>query len=262
LPTDILSKKNSSATVISLVFCVTNVPMKQNKLFLLGIGIFILSCHTITERLSGFEVHGIDVSHHQGWINWDSIAVQPIHFAFVKATEGAEHRDSLFSYNWAEMERIGIIRGAYHFFSPGVDPKLQAENFINQVAFMPGDLVPVVDVEVLGKNSADDLRDKLITWLDIIETHYGVRPLIYSNQKFYLENLLDFENEYPTWIARYNTIAPSISFTAPWDFWQYGNQGRVDGIKGAVDLNVFRGSLSEIEAFTFPKFSLMSDISF
>ncbi len=103
--------------------------MKQLKHICFFIGIFIISCQPVTNRLDSFAVHGIDLSHHQGRVDWNQIESQDIHFAFVKATEGGDHVDSLFAQNWSEMRRIGIKKGAYHFFRSNVGSEIQAENF-------------------------------------------------------------------------------------------------------------------------------------
>lgn len=223
--------------------------MKRFIFIGLVIGLLIFSCHQVTERLEEYSVQGIDVSHHQGKILWDSVATDEIQFAFVKATEGGDHIDSLFAKNWSELKRVGIKRGAYHFFQPDISPKEQASNFISNVRLEPGDLAPVVDVEILGNAKSRDLVKNLEIWLQLIENNYGVKPLIYSNQKFFLKHLRSFANRYPTWVARYNHLAPEVSYKSPWDFWQYGNKGQVSGIKGDVDLNVFRGEFLELEQY-------------
>ncbi len=92
-----------------------------------------------------YAVHGIDVSHHQGIVNWDQISRQDIHFVFAKATEGGDHVDSLFAYNWKEMRRVGLKKGAYHFFRPNMNPEIQAKIFIENVELFAGDLAPVLD---------------------------------------------------------------------------------------------------------------------
>jgi len=199
-----------------------------------------------------FEVHGIDVSHYQAQINWDTISQQNISFAFVKATEGATHVDTLFSHNWTEMDRVGLKRGAYHFFRPQTSPVAQAQNFIEQVKMNDGDLPPVLDVEVRDDISKRRLIDAVRTWLIIVETRYDVKPILYTNIKFYNRYLAGHFNEYPIWIARYNTIEPRLACGREWDFWQYGNKGLIEGIDGFVDFNVFKGNILELEDFCKP----------
>ncbi len=213
------------------------------------ISCLILSCNSITERIPHFAVHGIDVSHYQAHINWDIIADQKIDFAFVKATEGAEHIDSLFTNNWTEIKRVGMKRGAYHFFRPTISAKKQAQNFINNVDLEAGDLPPVLDVEVDDGISEKQLREGVALWLKLVEEHYKVRPIVYTNLKFFDRYINNHFDNYPFWIARYNTLKPYLGKGKYWQFWQYGNRGQLDGINGFVDFNVFRGTMMELESF-------------
>ena len=205
-----------------------------------------LSCNPITERMENYAVHGIDVSHYQSRIQWDKVATQKIAFSFVKASEGESLVDSLFSFNWGELARVGIKRGAYHFFRPTVDGHQQASLYINQVVLKDGDLPPVLDVETIDNVSEKQLLKQMQTWLYSIETYYGIRPIIYTNLKFYSRYLVGNFDQYPIWIARYNKENPVLA-NKQWKFWQYGNRGRIEGINGNVDLNVFHGSFEELE---------------
>lgn len=212
----------------------------------------IYSCGFETVQMRDFEVHGIDVSHYQAQINWDTISQQNVSFAFVKATEGATHVDTLFCRNWSEMDRVGLKRGAYHFFRPQTSPVAQAQNFIEQVKMNDGDLPPVLDVEVRDDVSKRRLIDAVRTWLIIVETRYDVKPILYTNIKFYNRYLAGHFNEYPVWVARYNNKEPRLAGGREWDFWQYGNKGLIEGIDGFVDFNVFKGNLLELEDFCKP----------
>ena len=208
----------------------------------------VFSCTHPTVRMKGYEVHGIDVSHHQSRIIWDSVAAQEIHFAFVKASEGVSLYDSLYCFNWDEMKRVGIRRGAYHFFRPSFPAEEQVENFAFQVEMAYGDLPPVLDVEVLDGASKIQLITGVRTWLYLAEIQYGAKPILYTNLKFYNRYLAGHFDEYPIWIARYNSREPRLACGRDWQFWQYGNEGKVNGIAGDVDFNVFNGSLSELES--------------
>jgi lysozyme len=209
--------------------------------------VFTFACERQTARLSQYEVHGIDVSHYQARINWDTISTQDIHFAFVKATEGLTFKDSLFNYNWQEMKRINIKKGAYHFFHPTLPAEDQAHNFISTVELEAGDLPPVLDVEVLRNTSHIRLITGIRTWLYLVEIEYGIKPIIYTNLKFYNKYLAGQFDDYPVWIARYNNKEPSLACGRDWQFWQYGNRGRMSGIEGDVDFNVFNGSFVDLE---------------
>ena len=201
-----------------------------------------------------FEVHGIDISHYQGDIDWKVLLQNketdyPIHFVFMKATEGGDHGDDTFQNNFEQARRYGFIRGAYHFFQPKTDASKQADFFIRTVKLSAGDLPPVLDVESTGKRSAKDLRASLKVWLNRIEKHYGVKPILYTSYKFKTRYLNDAAfDEYPYWIAHY--YVDSVKYEGKWHFWQHTDVGSVPGIEKEVDLNVFNGSLDELQALT------------
>ncbi|MCB9293129.1 MAG: glycoside hydrolase family 25 protein [Lewinellaceae bacterium] len=221
--------------------------------------VFFLACEHQTVRLEGYAVHGIDVSHYQSRINWDSVVGEEIHFAFVKASEGISMIDTLFCRNWAEMKRVGLHRGAYHFFRPTLPARLQAENFLDAVEMEYGDLPPVLDVEVLDGASKVQLITGVRTWLYMVEIQYNMKPVLYTNLKFYNKYLAGHFNDYPIWIARYSSREPSLACGRDWQFWQYGNQGRLSGIDGHVDFNVFKGSLRELESLCFSPPLILSE---
>jgi len=226
------------------------ISLIMNRHFvILSILALCYSCSEPTVRKDGYEVHGIDISHYQKDIDWEAVANQGVNFAFVKASEGENFGDSLYCKNWEEIKRVGIKRGAYHFFRPSISPLLQAENFISTVEFTHGDLAPVLDVEVTDGVTPDALLRSVKIWIHIVESVYEVKPIIYSNQKFFNKYLCrDFEN-YPIWIARYSSWwKPHLASGNNWHFWQYGNTGHIAGIAGDVDFNVFKGNLADLEA--------------
>lgn len=201
-----------------------------------------------------YSVHGIDISHHQGTINWDQLVEHrtgdfPLHFIFMKATEGGNYSDKTFKANFAEAGKRKFIRGAYHFFSPKTDPLQQAEFFIRTVKLAPGDLPPVLDVEVRGKRPKQEFQQHVKRWLDRVEAHYGVKPILYTSHKFKTNYLNDPQfDAYPYWIAHY--YVDSVRYEGKWHFWQHTDIGTVSGIKHDVDLNVFNGTLEELRELT------------
>lgn len=209
--------------------------------------LLLAACNAPTARLDTYEVHGIDVSHYQGRIDWTQIAAQDIHFAYIKASEGEWLQDSMFCTNWEAAKLVGIKRGAYHFYRPNVDVRKQISNFIGAVEMEYGDLPPVLDIEVLDGVATPDLLPNLTYWLNIMELHYGMKPVIYTNLKFYNKHLAGSFAEYPTWIARYNDKEPRLACGTAWQFWQYGNRGRLQGIEGDVDFNIFVGTRQELD---------------
>jgi lysozyme len=205
-----------------------------------------------TVKRTDYEIHGIDVSHHQGDIDWPRLAAQPIHFVYIKATEGGDHKDRLFPSNWTQAKAVGIKRGAYHFFRPGTPVLYQVINFIRSVKLEEGDLPPVVDIEVRDGVKPDKMVESLSTWLLWIEAFYGMPPIIYSNQDFYNDYLAGHFPDHKCWIARYANVEPGLVTQKEWDLWQYGNRGRLDGVDGYVDFNVFKGDLKAFETLQRP----------
>ena len=199
-----------------------------------------------------YEVHGIDISHYQGDIDWETLSMQregefPIRFVFMKATEGGDHLDENFAANFEQARRHGFIRGAYHFFIPRTDALRQADFFIRTAALDSADLPPVLDVETTGGKSKSELQRAVKTWLNRVERHYGVKPILYTSYKFKLQYLNDsIFNTYPYWIAHY--YVDSVRYEGAWHFWQHTDAGIVPGIEGNVDLNVFNGTRSGLDS--------------
>jgi lysozyme len=192
-----------------------------------------------------YSVHGIDVSKYQDVIDWESVKEMKvdeiqISFAFIKATEGLRNEDIYFKRNWKRAKDAGLARGAYHFFLSTKSGKHQAESFIKRVKLEPGDMPPVLDVEQRYGVPAAKLRERVKEWLDTVEEYYGVKPIIYTNVDFYKQVLKDEFDDYPLWVAHYlQPHRPRIH--RDWIFWQHSETGRVNGIRQAVDFNVFNG---------------------
>lgn len=199
-----------------------------------------------------YSIHGLDVSKYQSTIIWEEVKAMKVKnvqlgFAFIKATEGIGNTDSHFKRNWKKTKDNNIVRGAYHFFIASKDGRLQAENFIDRVDLQTGDLPPVLDVEQLNGTSVVHLKKEAKVWLDIIEHHYGVKPIIYTNVDFYTKNLGSEFNGYPLWVAHYyQTQQPRID--RGWVFWQHSDIGLVNGINGKVDFNVFNGDSADFKS--------------
>jgi lysozyme len=198
-----------------------------------------------------YEIHGIDVSHHQSVISWDDVKKMKVkdvnlQFAVIKATEGISRVDWQFRRNWREAKQAGMARGAYHFFISSRDGKQQAENFIATVKLEKGDLPPVLDIEQTNRQNAQTIRKRAMDFLRAVEAHYGVKPIIYTNVDFYEQYLGEEFSDYPLWVAHYiQRNKPRIQ--RKWTFWQHSEKGRVNGITTAVDFNVFDGDSSEFD---------------
>lgn len=221
----------------------------------------------------GQSVCGIDVSHHQGIINWQdlyfdannngsveihkgtsSTYMQPVFFAFAKSTEGSTIQDDRFEQNHTEARKCGIIFGAYHFFSMNTSAKSQAENFIKNTTLQPGDFPPVLDLEKVEYRrniSNEEFRPTVESakeWLKIIGKEYGVRPIIYTTINIYQDFIAkDNEfNKYKLWIANPGTKQPRIPNMI---MWQFSHEWKMNGIDSNVDANYFVGDYTKLCSF-------------
>jgi lysozyme len=189
------------------------------------------------------ERYGVDVSNHQGEIDWEAVAADDVDFAYLKATEGGDHVDRRFADSWEAARDAGLDVGAYHFFTlcrPGAE---QAANFLRTLPDEVGDLPPAVDLELSGNCSARppaaEVRREVRAFVERVEAETGRPMLLYV--------LDDWEDRYPSrdlgddvdrplWHRRIGPFRPG----GEWLLWQYTGIARVDGIDGGVDLNVMR----------------------
>lgn len=201
----------------------------------------------------------IDVSHYQGEIVWDSLAVMidrkgrtvreimhakdvyPVEYAFIKATEGVSMVDPAFSDYWQGAGGSRVVRGAYHFFRSSKDAVKQAQNFIRTVGpLTANDLPPVLDVETMHKGcTKEQLNAGVKAWLEAVEAYYKRKPIIYASDS-YLRDILskDLTSRYPVWVAHYSVGKP---YAADWNAWQFTDKAVVHGADGKVDLSCVKG---------------------
>ena len=214
-----------------------------------------ISAMTEGARLpDGNWTYGVDISHHQPFVSWkrmkvlvdkqgrtvwkkkNAISEKEIDYVIMKASEGEGFKDWRFKGRWRKAQKYGFKRGAYHFFRPGKDAASQAQNFINQVgALDPKDFPPILDIEKTDELSSQDINIIALEWLQIIEKHYGRKPIVYANP-YYLNNILSSEitQRYPIWVANYGVSCPTWG---KWDIWQFTDRAHIRGI-GCADLNV------------------------
>ncbi|MEQ9618957.1 MAG: GH25 family lysozyme [Deltaproteobacteria bacterium] len=197
---------------------------------------------------SRFPVRGIDISHHQSAIDWPLLDREELDFAFIKATEGGDHKDTKFEENWNKAHEIGLVRGAYHFFTFCKTGYEQAMNYIDTVPVEENTLPPVIDLEFGGNCSArpskEEVLEEIAEFSNIMESRYGKRPLIYATRQSYEEFLAGELPGQKIWIRDIYS-SPRLPDKREWSFWQYANRGRLIGIEGFVDLNVFNGDREE-----------------
>ena len=204
------------------------------------------------EYPEGFEIHGIDISHYQGKIDWEQLKNAmikgcPVRFVIIKSTEGSSRLDENFRENFNQARDFGFIRGVYHFWSNKSTAREQAYYFLDQVHLTDGDLPPVLDIEHKpADKSVEDFQRDVLTWLHIVEDKYHAKPIIYTYYKFKEQYLSApvFE-DYPYWIAHY--YVDKVQYKGKWKFWQHTDVGKLPGIKGYVDFNIYNGSYYELK---------------
>jgi lysozyme len=199
------------------------------------------------------KVIGIDVSEFQGKVDWEEVEIldekYPVQFVFIRATAGNDRVDRQFERNWEGAKENKIMRGAYHYYRPNENSIEQADLFIKTVKLQKGDLPPVLDIEKLPKNQPlDSLKKGLKRWLNKVEKHYQVRPIIYSGERYYSDFLKEEFSEYLFWIANYNFYREKIE--DDWLFWQFTEKASLPGIKHRVDVNIYNGDLEQLHFIT------------
>ena len=230
------------------------------------------------QRLTYTEerIYGIDISRYQHdigkkhyAINWPKVRIShlgtiskkkvhgtvdyPVSFCFIKVTEGITIRNNYFASDYASARKQGIRVGCYHFFSTKSSASEQAQFFIRNARFSKGDMPPVLDVEptdaqIRAMGGAEAMFNRIRVWMKAVEKHCGQKPILYVGQNFvnkYLVNAPDIKRDYQVWIARYGEYKPDVRLA----FWQLCPDGRVKGIVGTVDINVFNGYRDQYDDF-------------
>lgn len=224
-------------------------------------------------RYTAERIYGIDISRHQHekgrkryGIKWSKLRITslgrkhntegltyPVSFIYIKSTEGTTIRNRYFLKDYTEARKHGIRVGAYHFFSLKTPAFDQANYFVNHTLFREGDFPPVLDVEpsdaqIAQIGGSEVLLNRIRQWMQVVERRTGRRPILYNNQMFvnkYLANAADIKQNYNVWIARYGEYKPDVRLV----YWQLTPEGRVDGITGEVDINVFNGFRGQFDDF-------------
>ena len=196
--------------------------------------------------LSANYTQGVDVSAHQGRIDWDALARADVRFAYIKATEGATFVDPRFAANWRDAGRAGVRRGAYHRFSLCRSAAAQAANFMRTAPRAGDALPPAVDVENFADCASSNAAAQIEEFLNTIEAHYGARPILYVTRQFHDAHERDFPHE-RFWIR--SLYAPPDFRRGDWVIWQHHNHAQRPGIEAPVDLDAFRGDEAALVRF-------------
>jgi lysozyme len=205
-------------------------------------GYVVLSAKSWHPSEARYPTQGIDVSHHQGAIEWPLLREQGVDFAYIKATEGGDFVDPMFARNWREAKAANVRRGAYHFFTLCRSGAAQAANFIAAVPIEVDALPPAVDLEFMGNCSnrqrASSVQADLAIFLLLVESHYDRRAVLYLTEEFDRAHDVSAQFGRPLWL-RSLVFEPDFG-ARPWTIWQASNFRRLDGIEGRVDWNVMR----------------------
>ena len=196
------------------------------------------------------KIFGIDVSQYQGTIDWENLeAIEEqfeIKFVVVRATAGSKKVDHKFKTNWKNLSSTVYVQGAYHYYRPDENSTDQATNFIKNVKLRKGHLPPILDIEKMPKGqSMNKLKDGLQNWLTIVEKEYGVKPIIYTGEKYYEDFLRDDFPNYLFWIANYNPWKEKIE--DDYLMWQFTEKAQLHGVNELVDVNVFNGNVADLK---------------
>lgn len=192
------------------------------------------------------DINGVDLSRWQGSVDFAKIKDAGKSYVFIKTTQGSQDVDPDYSRNIMNARAAGMAAGSYHFYMTDDKPDAQFANFAKHVSLQAGDLPPVVDIEVLSRNSLPNTADELKTFLSLLQNKYGVKPILYSGESFANEYLNGFA-DYPLWLAEYNKDkTPQLPLDwKQWTFWQHTQNGRVAGVEGNVDLNRYNGTQAQ-----------------
>jgi len=192
-------------------------------------------------------LRGLDVAHYQGDVNWEAVAADGIQFCFIKATEGTTDIDPRFQQNWVAADAAGVLRGAYHFFRPELDPEQQAKHFLSVVKLDSRALPPALDIEVTDGVAPTALQSAIHTWVGTIGAATNCNPVIYADPYFWRQDVGADFSDCPLWLACYAAEPEVPPNWKSWTFWQYTDLGSVSGIEGSVDLDYCMLSLADVQ---------------
>jgi len=203
------------------------------------------------------QTEGVDVSSHQGNVNWSGLWSSGVKWAYVKATEGTYYKNPYFAQQYNGSYNIGMIRGAYHFATPDTATgTAQADYFVNNGGGWSRDgktLPGALDIEwnPYGAACFGKTRSGMVTWIRDFLNRYKARTgrdaVIYTATSWWTQcigNYSGFGAANPLWIARYNTTPGTLP--AGWAYqtmWQYTSSGPIVG-----DHNKFNGALDRVVA--------------
>ena len=211
---------------------------------------YIIMPHSVNVDRYRYPVAGIDVSKHNGDIDFEQVKDDDYQFVFIKASEGKTYQDDAFGRNYDRARDAGLKVGAYHFFRKNRTGEEQAENFLSVVRGRNLDLPLVIDLEDDWGNGATTSREtalkRVMKMIQLLEEK-GYSVMIYTNldgfNKYYTNMAVDCD----LWLCSFTS--PDLLSNMPHRFQQFSHEGTVNGVGGKVDLNVFRGTKGEWNSY-------------
>lgn len=199
----------------------------------------------------GPTVPGIDVSSWQGEIDWPAVRAAGVRFAYVRVSDGGTAPDPQFARNWLEVAKVGLARGAYQYFRPAEDPEEQADLFLDLAgAPAKGDLPPALDVETTGDLEAEAVVARIERWVSRVRRATTMTPIIYTSASAWATATgnTDRFGKQALWIAHHEAACPNTPVVwSRWAFHQSSASSTLAGITGAVDVDLFQGTLGALE---------------
>lgn len=203
---------------------------------------------SLAAELERYPVRGIDISAHNGDVDFQAVRSAGYSFVIIKASEGSSFKDGSFHSNIWRARKAGLMVGVYHFFRFDATGMMQALNFLHSLNGQHLDLPVCIDVEQ-WTNPTDRTTSRVLHTLDFLIRRLerqGHKVMIYTNKDGYADFVARRFSDYPLWISSFTPLPASIN----WTIWQYSHAGSVPGVKGNVDLNVFRGTTEQFRSFT------------
>lgn len=183
---------------------------------------------------------GIDVSNHNGEINWSLVKNCDVKAVYIKATEGTTYVDPYLLNHYYGAKGENLLTGFYHFLVGSSSPETQAENFYNNIKDKENNLLPCLDLEH-SSNEPNDFMDYALRFIQNFKALSNMNICIYACPSFINENLDKRLSKYPLWCAHYGVDKPGFNkvWGSSYAGHQYTENGMLSGINGNVDMNNF-----------------------
>ena len=193
---------------------------------------------------SNATAQGIDVSYHQGTIDWEKVKNSgQVDFAIIRCGIGMDQTnqdDTQWENNTSECERLGIPYGTflYSYADTVEKARSEAQHVVRLVQGKNLTYPIYYDMEdnsVMNKIDSKTAGEIAQTFLNTLEANGYKNVAVYSSKSLFETKLTaDIFNRYPRWVAHYND---TCGYQGSYHMWQYINKGQIDGITGNVDLD-------------------------